>query len=95
MNIQKKISNMMSTLMLNCRQATKLMVKKEYEAQNFKENVQLKMHLASCIHCRRFDTQNQQLSQEIDNMVSHNGSFHYLHEKLDEDIKKEIKALLK
>lgn len=85
----------MSALMLNCQQATQLLVKKEYTDANFKEDVQLKMHLASCSHCRRFNTQNKQLSQEIDNMISHNGSFYYLHEKLDEDTKNQIKSLLK
>ena len=94
MNIQKQISKMMGALMLNCHQATKLMVKKEYEKPTFKEDVHLKVHIAACTHCRTFNTQNQHLSQEIDNMISHNGSFHNLHDKLDEATKNQIKTML-
>ena len=47
----------MNTIMLSCRQATEMIEKKMHCRLEGMQGVQLKMHLAMCKYCRRYNKQ--------------------------------------
>ena len=63
-NVFKKLKNGM---MLSCDSATLLITKGEFEKLSLMDELRLKMHLASCKLCRRFEEQSAEMSQQIKN----------------------------
>jgi anti-sigma factor ChrR (cupin superfamily) len=55
---------MMKYLMLNCKEATLLMAKKEEGKLSFIGKLQLSMHTSMCSFCRKFEKQTKQISKE-------------------------------
>lgn len=58
----KKI--MMKYLMVNCKEATFLMAKKEEGKLSFKERIKLTMHTSMCSLCRKFEKQTSKIAEE-------------------------------
>ena len=54
----------MKYLMLNCKEATLLMAKKEEGKLSFILKLQLFMHTSMCSFCRIFEKQTKQISKE-------------------------------
>jgi len=52
-------------MMLSCDTATLLLTKGEYEKLSLMDELRLKMHLASCKLCRRFEEQTAEMNQQI------------------------------
>ncbi len=50
--------------MLNCKEATLLMAKKEEGKLSFIGKLQLSMHTSMCSFCRKFEQQTNQISTE-------------------------------
>ena len=59
------IKNLKNNMMLSCNTATLLITKGEYEKLGLMDELRLKMHLASCKLCRRFEEQTAEMSQQI------------------------------
>lgn len=55
---------MMKYLMLNCKQATFLMAKKEEGLLSFLERMKLYMHTSMCSYCKKFDIQSNEIVNE-------------------------------
>ncbi len=55
---------MMKYLMLNCKEATLLMAKKEEGKLSILGKMQLSMHTSMCSFCRKFEQQTKQISKE-------------------------------
>lgn len=47
----------------NCKEATQLALKKEEMSLNWKQSIQLRIHLFICKNCRRFLKQNKIIQQ--------------------------------
>lgn len=58
----------------NCKEATQIALKKEEIKLNWKQNLQLRIHLFICKNCRRFLTQNKLMKKFTDNFLSSNES---------------------
>ncbi len=58
----------MNKVMLSCDAATLLVTKSEFVKLSCKEQVKLKMHLATCKFCRRFKVQSEFISLQIHTM---------------------------
>ena len=52
-------------LMLNCKEATKLVVIKEFEKLSLKQLIALKFHLLVCKVCALFEKQSLELNKEL------------------------------
>ena len=55
-------------MMLNCDSATLLITKHEFVKLSCSERIKLKMHIASCKFCRRFQEQSEIISIGIQNI---------------------------
>lgn len=55
---------MMKYLMLNCKEATLLMAKKEESKLSLGGRLQLSMHTSMCSFCRKFEKQTRQIAKE-------------------------------
>lgn len=55
---------MMKYLMLNCKEATLLMAKKEEGKLSFIGKLQLSMHTSMCSFCKKFEQQTKQILKE-------------------------------
>ena len=55
---------MMKYLMLNCKEATLLMAKKEEGKLFFIGKLQLAMHTSMCSFCKKYEQQTNQISKE-------------------------------
>ncbi|MBS1666966.1 MAG: zf-HC2 domain-containing protein [Bacteroidetes bacterium] len=55
---------MMKYLMVNCREATMLMTKKEEGKISFREKLSLMLHTSMCSFCRRFEKQTTTIGSE-------------------------------
>jgi len=55
---------MMKYLMLNCKEATILMAKKEEGKLSILGKMQLSMHTSMCSFCKKFEQQTKQISKE-------------------------------
>ena len=55
---------MMKYLMLNCKEATLLMAKKEEGKLTMLGKMQLAMHTSMCSFCRKFEQQAKQIAKE-------------------------------
>lgn len=55
----------MTFVMLNCDKATFLLSKKDAEPLSCVEKVKLKMHLATCIYCRKFAKQSELITTQL------------------------------
>lgn len=58
----KKI--MMKYLMINCKEATFLMAKKEEGKLSFMQKIHLSVHTSMCSFCKRFDKQSKKIAEE-------------------------------
>jgi len=61
---------MMKYLMLNCKEATLLMAKKEEGKLFILGKMQLSMHKSTCSFCRKFEQQTKQISKESKHVQS-------------------------
>ena len=80
---------MMHAVMLSCDDATFLISKAQYNSLNFRERIQLKLHLMGCKFCSLFEDQSQVLTDKINDINLHNVEFK-LSDKAKEDISKSI-----
>lgn len=55
---------MMKYLMVNCKEATLLMAKKEEGKLSLMEKMKLSMHTSMCSFCRKFEKQTTQIAKE-------------------------------
>ncbi len=55
---------MMRYLMINCKEATLLMAKKEEGKLSFKERMMLSIHTSMCSICRKFEQQTSKIALE-------------------------------
>lgn len=55
---------MMKYLMINCREATFLMAKKEERKLTFTERIKLSMHTSMCSLCKKFEKQTARIAKE-------------------------------
>ena len=55
---------MMKYLMINCREATLLMAKKEEGKLSFMESLKLSMHTSMCSLCKKFEKQTTKIAKE-------------------------------
>lgn len=55
---------MMKYFMVNCKEATYLMAKKEEGKLGFVENIKLSMHTSMCTLCKKFEKQTNHIGQE-------------------------------
>lgn len=55
---------MMKYLMVNCKEATFLMAKKEEGKLSFMESIKLSMHTSMCSFCRKFEKQTSTIAIE-------------------------------
>lgn len=53
----------------NCRKATLLIEKKQIVSLNFREQLELKIHLAGCSVCRIFEKQSILINQMVKNLL--------------------------
>ncbi len=58
---------MMKFLMINCKKAAFLVLKREEEKLAWKEHLQLALHLSMCRFCRLFERQSSFISRQIKN----------------------------
>jgi len=86
-NILKKMKNGM---MLSCDTATLLITKSEFEKLGCIDNLRLKMHLASCKFCRRFNEQSKEISFQIKKLssIDNNNPSHKLSDQQKERLSK-------
>lgn len=59
------MSHITSKLMLSCQEATSLIAIKSFRRLRLSEALSLRMHLLSCVYCRRFKRQNKIIDQGI------------------------------
>jgi anti-sigma factor ChrR (cupin superfamily) len=55
---------MMKHLMINCKEATFLMCKKEEGKLSFTEKIKLSVHTSMCSFCKKFEKQSADISRE-------------------------------
>ena len=55
---------LMKYMMVNCREATLLMAKKEEGRLNFMEKLKLFMHTSMCSFCKSFEKQTSKIAKE-------------------------------
>lgn len=55
---------MMKYLMINCREATMLMAKKEERQVSFFDKMKLSLHISLCSLCKRFEKQTLKIAKE-------------------------------
>jgi hypothetical protein len=55
---------MMKYLMINCKEATFLMAKKEEGKLSFAERMKLSVHTSMCSLCRKFEKQTSRIGKE-------------------------------
>lgn len=55
---------MMKYLMINCKEATFLMAKKEDGKLSFAEKVKLSVHTSMCSFCKKFERQTSEIGKE-------------------------------
>jgi len=78
--------NRLTKIAYNCRKATFLIEKKQIDTITFREQVELKIHLAGCSVCKLYQKQ----SHIINNMVKDLFLSSSQEIKLDEDFKKKL-----
>ena len=79
-------------MMLNCDSATLLITKHEFAKLSCSERIKLKMHLASCKFCRRFQEQSKFISTSIQN-ISNPENNQFAH-KLSEEQKQNLSRVI-
>jgi len=62
---------MIQKKMINCKQSTEWVIKKEYKMLSVKENLQLLSHMAICSVCRLFQKQNSLINKALHKSQSH------------------------
>ncbi len=67
MNLGSMMGKGMTYLMLNCDKATYLLSKQEVEKLKCTERMKLRVHLMSCIYCRKFAEQSKYITQQLQN----------------------------
>ena len=68
------IKNLKNNMMLSCDTATLLITKGEFEKLSLMDELRLKMHLASCKLCRRFEEQTAEMSKQIKDLSNINNT---------------------
>lgn len=58
----------MNKIMFDCKQATLLITKSQYQRLGLLDRLKLKMHLASCKFCRCFLEQSNYISTQVDEL---------------------------
>lgn len=61
---------MMKSLMLSCQKASFLIAKREEGKLEWKEHLQLDLHLSMCKFCKLFERQSAFISRQIKNFTS-------------------------
>ncbi len=56
---------MMNKIMLSCKDATHLVVKKNHETLNMWDKMKLFMHLSMCRFCSLFEKQNKIIDEKV------------------------------
>ena len=74
-------------VMVNCRDATFLMAKKEERKISFSERIKLRIHTSFCSVCKKFEKQTLQIRKESRHLHSE--------AKLSATVKAEIERMLK
>ncbi|RYY53624.1 MAG: hypothetical protein EOO09_17340 [Chitinophagaceae bacterium] len=60
----------LKALAYDCRHATRLIEKKQYEGISLRHNLQLKYHLSGCASCRLYHQQSLLISRVMKDMVN-------------------------
>lgn len=76
---------MSKELMINCKEATELAVKKSQQKLSFIDWIRLQIHLFVCKYCRRFVVQNKLIDQAV-----HEIDQHPRHHDLPPDFKQRV-----
>lgn len=74
-------------LMVNCREATFLMSKKEEGKLSLKEKFDLAMHTSMCSFCRRFEKQASKIGMESKGIIGDEKMSTISREKIEKMIK--------
>lgn len=64
---------LMKKLMISCKEATELIVRKDLEKLSFIDRVSLRFHTLMCRFCRAFEVQNDEINSQaatLDNLVT-------------------------
>ncbi|MBT9484483.1 hypothetical protein [Sediminibacterium sp.] len=81
----KKI--MMKYLMVNCKEATFLMAKKEEGKLSVMEGIKLAMHTSMCSFCKKFEKQTSQIGKESRHVHAENSLPDFAKDKIEKMLK--------
>lgn len=89
------MSHITSKLMLSCQEATFLIAIKSFRRLRLSESLSLRMHLLSCVYCRRFKRQNKIIDQGIKDVLHpEHEHLHRLSKEKKKEFQTEINQLL-
>lgn len=77
--------------MINCKEATLLIEKKQEKQIAFSDRIKLLLHLMICEFCRRFQKQSKLISNTVHHIETHHTLSKEQEEKFKEIIEKEKK----
>jgi len=80
---------MKTSLLINCKEATLLIEKKQERQISVLDRIKLFLHLLICELCRRFQKQSKLISDSASHIETHHTLSKEQEEKLKEIIKKE------
>ena len=79
---------MMKYFMINCRESTLLMAKKEEGRLSFMEKFNLALHISMCNFCRKFEKQMAKIKKESINISADDNLSQPSRENIIESLKK-------
>lgn len=82
---------MKNSLMINCKEATLLIEKKQEKQIAFSDRIKLLIHLMICEFCRRFQRQSKLISGTVSHLQTNHTLSNEQKEKFREIIEKEKK----
>jgi len=81
--------NHLKKVIYNCKQATLLIEKRQIKSLSFRENIELRIHLAGCSVCQLYNKQSQIIHQMVLQLF-HDTQLQVSTLSLDENFKKEL-----
>jgi len=81
--------NHLKKVIYNCKQATLLIEKRQIKSLSFRENIELRIHLAGCSVCQLYNKQSQIIHQMVLQLF-HDTQLQVSTLTLDENFKKEL-----
>lgn len=73
---------MMKYLMINCKEATFLMAKKEEGKMSLTERMKLSMHTSMCSLCKKFEKQTSEIGKECKHVLAEDDLSVFTKEKI-------------